>query len=75
MITEKQALAVSTFKIRAHGFINDGYRCVFHVEDNGLFFAKFLHRNGNRITLKLDTHDGLLSQITNGKEVFSAKMC
>lgn len=75
MISREQEIAVSTFKSRAHGFIVDGYKIVFNVQSHGLFMAKFINSHGKRITLRLSLQDGVLSQLTNGKKVFSAKMC
>lgn len=75
MMSKKQRIAVSTFNDRAHGFLDDGYKIVFNVESHGLFMAKFINPHGKRITLRLSLQDGVLSQITNGKEIFSAKVC
>ena len=75
MMSKQQQVAVSAFNSRAHGFIVDGYKIVFNVQSHGLFMAKFVNPHGKRITLRLSLQDGILSQLTNGKEVFSAKMC
>ena len=75
MMSKQQRIAVSTFHDRAHGFLDDGYKIVFNVHSHGLFMAKFINQHGKRITLRLSLQDGILSQLTNGKEVFSAKMC
>lgn len=75
MISKQQLIAVSTFNNRAHGFLDDGYNLVFNVQSHGLFMAKFINPHGKRITLRLSLQDGVLSQVTDGKEVFSTKMC
>lgn len=75
MMSKQQRIAVSTFNDRAHGFLDDGYKLVFYVHSHGFFMAKFINPHGKRITLRLSLQDGILSQLTNGKEVFSAEMC
>lgn len=75
-MTEIQKLdAVGAFYRRIHDLQEDGYYTLFAYAEAGLYFYKLVHRNGNRVSVRLSLKDGRLSQFKNGKECYSAKMC
>lgn len=74
-MSNEQLKAVSAYYVRAHSIKEDGYETMFAYRLRDSYFSKFVHRNGNRITLKLSLNDCILSQTTNGEEVFRDKVC
>lgn len=75
MLNNKNLMAVCAFNERIHSLITDGYSIVFNHQVAGLYFAKLVHRNGNRVSIRLSLDDGILSQTTNGKITFSCPLC
>ena len=74
MLKDNDLKAVCEFNERIHSLITDGYSIVFNHQVAGLYFAKLVHRNGNRVSIRLSLDDGILSQTTNGKITFSCPM-
>lgn len=70
MLKDNELKAVCEFNERIHSLITDGYSVVFNQQVVGLYYAKLVHRNGNRVSIRLDLDDGILSQTTNGKITF-----
>jgi len=76
MITERQqSISLAAFYLRVQGFVKDGYWKSFEVIDKSFCFVKLVHKNGNRVSLKLDLQNGNISQLTNGKETSCHSMC
>lgn len=75
MMSVEQLLAVREFYRLSNDLLHDGYQVMFaHIIDK-LYLSRFVHRNGNRVTLILNLDNGQLSQTKNGKECYSAKVC
>lgn len=55
--------SLAAFHIREQGFINDGYKELFFVDCPQFLFVKLYHKNGNRISLKLDLETYEISQL------------
>ena len=70
----KQALAVSAYNMRVDSLKREGYAITFETHDDGLYFTKLVHGNGNRVDVRFSLKDGYLSQSTNGQTVFSDKV-
>ena len=70
----KQSLAVSAYKLRVDSLVKEGYAIMFETSDDGLFYSKLVHRNGNHVVVRFSLKDGYLSQSTNGQTVFSDKV-
>lgn len=67
-------LAVGEFYRLSNDLLKDGYKVMFsHVVDK-LYFSRFMHRNGNRVTLSLNLDNGQLSQTKNGKVQFTTQV-
>ena len=76
MIDDKLKLeALATYFSRVQGLIREGYRLVFRTEDKELICHQLVHRNGNRIFIRLGLKDGIIYQLTNGERVFECKVC
>lgn len=73
-MSNEQLLAVSAYNVRADSIKKEGYRVLFDYRFPDFYMTKFVHRNGNRITLHLSLKHGVLSQTTNKKEVFRSQM-
>lgn len=61
--------AYSVFLHRVKDLQADGYQLQSQFCGSAFWCYRFLHRNGHRITLTLDTHSLQLTQKTNGNEV------
>lgn len=70
-----QLEALATYYSRVQGLIREGYRIVFRTEDKELICHHLVHRNGNRIFVRLNFKDGILYQLTNGRCVSKEKVC
>ena len=68
-------MAVGAYQKRVHDLLSDGYQLLFSHVTETMYVCKLWHRNGNRVFIKLTLKDGILSQSTNGKECYSAKVC
>ena len=75
MISKSEEKAVLAFYERVRSLLDEGYVSVFSALDEPLFFAKLRHENGNYVCVILNIHERKLSQLKNGKEVFSSKVC
>lgn len=76
MINDRLQLeALATYHSRVQGLIHEGYRLVFRTEDKELICHSLVHRNGNRVFVRLNFKDGILYQLTNGRCVSKEKVC
>lgn len=75
MMTDLQIKAVGAYQKRVLDLLYDGYNVLFAHVTEAMYFCKLWHRNGNYVIVKLTLKDGILSQSTNGKECYSAKVC
>ena len=75
MISENLTMAVVAYQKRVHDLLSDGYQILFSHITETMYVCKLWHRNGKRVFIKLTLKDGILSQSTNGKECYSAKVC
>lgn len=67
--------ALAALNERVQGFLNDGYHVIIDYNDDTLRFVKLRHHNGNRIVVKLDITNGILSQYTNHIRNYEEKVC
>lgn len=75
MMPVEHLLAVGEFYRLSNDLINDGYKVMFAHVINKLYLSRFVHRNGNRVTLSLNLDNGQLSQTKNGKVCFTSQVC
>lgn len=64
-------IGLSALCVRVRDLKNDGFNVVSEHYDYSFAYVKMIHRNGNRISVKIDYDRGILSQLTNGKQVHS----
>jgi len=64
-------IGLSALHVRVGDLKNDGFKVVSEHYDYSFALVKLIHRNGNRISVKIDYDRGILSQLTNGKQVHS----
>ncbi len=56
---------LALFSQRVQDLLGDGYHVVVKYEHDDLCLAKLRHHNGNKITLKFNVGEGIISQLTN----------
>lgn len=72
---DRKLKGLAALNERVQGFLIDGYHILINYKDKNLCLVKLRHHNGNRIILKLDFHNGELSQHTNNIKNFNQKVC
>lgn len=60
---------------RVQDLLQDGYHVIINYKSDDLCLVKLRHHNGNRIVVKYNAVDGILSQHTNNIEVFHHEVC
>lgn len=74
MTDNRKLKCLAAFIERQQGLLQDGYHVLVNYTSDTLCMTKLRHHNGNRITLKLDMMDGILSQRTNNIENYRQKV-
>lgn len=72
--SENYQKGLALFSQRVQDLLDDGYHVVVKYEDNLLCLVKLRHHNGNKITLKFNVREGIISQLTNHIQNYSNKV-
>ncbi len=63
--SENYQKGLALFSQRVQDLLADGYHVVVKYEHDDLYLIKLRHHNGNKITLKFNVKQGIISQLTN----------
>lgn len=64
-------IGLSALQVRVGDLKSNGFNVVSEHYDYKFAYVKLIHKNGNRISVKVDYDSGILSQLRNGKQVHS----
>lgn len=62
-------IGLSALCMRVGDLKSSGFNVVSEHYDYSFAYVKLIHKNGNRISVKVDYDRGILSQLSNGKQV------
>lgn len=68
---KNKLIGLSALHVRVGDLKSDGFNVVSEHYDYKFAYVKLIHKNGNQISVKVDYDRGILSQLTNGKQVHS----
>ena len=73
--SERYNKGLAIFSKRVQDLLQDGYHIVVHFKDNSLCLVKLRHHNGNKITIKYNYPEGIVTQRTNNVLNFHEQVC